>query len=176
MTDAAHAAALLLLLVVIPVWIAAGTADYLCHRAAHIESTSGPRESLLHLLQLASVGAPLVAALFLDIDAGLLALMLLCILVHHLIAYVDIAYANNTRRVTPLEQMVHSFLEIAPITAFLLVGVLYWPQLQSLFGVGPADSVFACGRTRFLIPMSRACWQRQPCSICCPIWKNWPEH
>jgi hypothetical protein len=41
---------------VLPVWLAAGFADYLCHRAASIETTSGPKESLLHLLQLAEMG------------------------------------------------------------------------------------------------------------------------
>jgi CubicO group peptidase (beta-lactamase class C family) len=41
---------------------AAGLADYLCHRAAHIEATSGYKESLLHLLQFAEVGVPILAA------------------------------------------------------------------------------------------------------------------
>jgi hypothetical protein len=36
---------------VLPVWLAAGFADYLCHRAASIETRSGWKESLLHLLQ-----------------------------------------------------------------------------------------------------------------------------
>ena len=35
----------------LPVWLAARFADYLCHRAASIETRSGWRESLLHLLQ-----------------------------------------------------------------------------------------------------------------------------
>jgi hypothetical protein len=41
----------LLMYFVLPVWLAAGFADYLCHRASHIERTSGWKESLLHLLQ-----------------------------------------------------------------------------------------------------------------------------
>jgi hypothetical protein len=43
---------------VLPVWLAAGLADYLCHRAASIESTSGRKESLLHLLQFDEMGIP----------------------------------------------------------------------------------------------------------------------
>jgi hypothetical protein len=47
---------------VLPVWLAAGFADYLCHRASHIELTS---ESLLHLLQFGEMALPILAAMFL---------------------------------------------------------------------------------------------------------------
>jgi hypothetical protein len=47
-----------LLYFVIPVWIAAGLADWLCHRATDIERTAGPAESLLHLLVLAKSASP----------------------------------------------------------------------------------------------------------------------
>ena len=36
----------LLMYFVLPLWLAAGFADYLCHRAVHIEKTSGWRESI----------------------------------------------------------------------------------------------------------------------------------
>jgi hypothetical protein len=45
-----------LLYFILPLWLAAGFADYLCLRAAHIETTSGAKESLLHLVQLAEMG------------------------------------------------------------------------------------------------------------------------
>jgi hypothetical protein len=45
------AAQTVLMYFVLPVWLAAGFADYLCHRAASIETRSGWRETLLHLLQ-----------------------------------------------------------------------------------------------------------------------------
>jgi hypothetical protein len=35
--------------VVLPVWLAAGIADWLCHRASSIETTTGPKESVIHL-------------------------------------------------------------------------------------------------------------------------------
>jgi len=47
---------------VLPLWLAAGFADYLCHRASHIEATSGPKESALHLLQFAEMAIPTLAA------------------------------------------------------------------------------------------------------------------
>jgi len=45
----------------------------------------------------------------------------MCILLHHGIAYVDVRYADASRKVLPREQMVHSFLEILPITAYVLL-------------------------------------------------------
>jgi hypothetical protein len=44
---------LLLLYFIMPVWFLAGFADYLCHRATDIAHTTGPKESLLHLLMTA---------------------------------------------------------------------------------------------------------------------------
>jgi hypothetical protein len=57
-------AAVLLMFVVLPVWLLAGLADYLCHRATNIETTSGVRESMLHLVQFGLVGIPVTLALF----------------------------------------------------------------------------------------------------------------
>ena len=54
---------------VLPLWLAAGFADYLCHRAAHIERTSGAKESLLHLLQFGEMAVAVLAAMFLEINA-----------------------------------------------------------------------------------------------------------
>lgn len=137
------AAQILLMFVVLPVWIAAGLADYFCHRVTRIEDTSGPAESALHLVQLGLVGVPVILVLFLDVNAGLLALCMVCILLHHAVAYLDVDYATHTRNVTPAEQMIHSFLEITPITAFLLLGILHWPQLSALFGMGTEAARFA---------------------------------
>jgi hypothetical protein len=45
---------------VLPLWLAAGFADWLCHRASHSETT-GAKESLIHLLMFAEMGAPPLA-------------------------------------------------------------------------------------------------------------------
>src|SRR5690348_11308570 len=63
------AAQSILMYFVLPLWVAAGFADYLCHRAAHIEDTSGPKESVLHLLQFAEMAVPTLAAIFLEVNA-----------------------------------------------------------------------------------------------------------
>src|SRR5205085_3562451 len=56
-------AELVLLYFILPLWLAAGFADYLCHRASRIEITSGYKESLIHLLMFSEVAVPLLAAI-----------------------------------------------------------------------------------------------------------------
>jgi hypothetical protein len=40
------------------------------------------------------------------------------------------------REVTPIEQHVHSFLEMIPLMAISFIAVLHWPQFLALFGLG----------------------------------------
>ena len=127
---------------VLPLWLAAGFADYLCHRAAHIEITSGAKESLLHLLQFSEMAVPTLAAIFLQINALIIAVMIVCLLLHEATAFWDVRYATATREVTPLEQHVHSFLEMLPLTALLIIVVLHWGQFLALFGLGSEPASF----------------------------------
>jgi hypothetical protein len=109
----------------------------------HIETTSGYKESLLHLLQFAEVGVPILAALFLEINALIILVMIVCFVLHELTAFWDVSYASRTRVVTPVEQPVHSFLEMLPLMALLLIVVLHWPQFVALFGLGNEPPRFA---------------------------------
>jgi hypothetical protein len=58
------------------------------------------------------------------------------------VAFVDVRYANKTRDVYPIEQMIHSFLEILPLTALILLGCLNFDQLEPLMGFGGAAADF----------------------------------
>ena len=73
---------LILMYFILPVWLLAGFADWLCHRASHIETTTGAKESLIHLLMFAEVGVPLLAAMFLEINALIIAAMIVTFLIH----------------------------------------------------------------------------------------------
>lgn len=73
---------LVLMYFVLPVWLVAGFADWLCHRATHIESTTGAKESLIHLLMFAEVGIPLLAAMFLEVNALVISVMMIVFLIH----------------------------------------------------------------------------------------------
>ena len=124
----------MLMYLILPLWLAAGFSDYLCHRAAHIERTSGWPESVLHLLEMAEMAIPVMAALFLEINAAVILLMIVCFLLHQATALWDLYYAAATREVGPIEQHVHSFLEMIPLMGLLLVVALHWDQFISLFG------------------------------------------
>jgi len=131
-----EAAVLVLLYFILPLWLAAGFADYLCHRASSIELTTGYKESLIHLLMFAEVAVPLLAAIFFEINALVIALMIVGFIAHQLTALWDVTFATDKRHVSPIEQQIHSFLELLPLTGMLIVIILHWPQFISLWGLG----------------------------------------
>ena len=128
----------LVLYVVIPLWLVAGFADWACHRASHIETTSGRTESTLHLLMLAEMGLPLLAALYLEVNALILGGLLLALLIHAGTSYIDVRYTISKRFISPIEQHIHSVLDMSPAMVFLLLGSAHWEQLLALFGLGDA--------------------------------------
>lgn len=142
-----------LLYFVLPLWVIAGFADYLCHRKADIEHTAGPKESVIHLLAFGSVGIPVLAGLFLEINALVLAVMIAGFLLHEIITYWDVAYANSTRDVAPVEQHVHNYLALVPLIALILAAVLHWPQFAALFGFGGEAADFSVGWKQNPLPL-----------------------
>ncbi|HEV7821356.1 MAG TPA: diguanylate cyclase [Burkholderiales bacterium] len=128
---------------VLPLWLLAGFLDWVCHRAAHIETSTGPKESLIHLLMFAEMGLPLLAAIFLQVNAGVLLTMIVAFFLHEATAMWDVRYAVTARDVTPIEQHVHSFLEVLPLTATLFVVSRHWTQFEALFGAGPDPADFS---------------------------------
>lgn len=121
---------------VLPLWLVAGFADYLCHRASHIATTSGPKESLIHLLMLAEIGVAVTAAMAFEINAALILLMIAIWAAHEATALWDVSFAHHKREVTPTEQWVHSYLGVLPLLSLVLVVVLHWSQFLALFGMG----------------------------------------
>ncbi|TBR23740.1 MAG: diguanylate cyclase [Reyranella sp.] len=139
-----------LMFVVVPVWLLAGLADYACHRSARIEETSGVLESLLHIFQFIQVGLPLLAALFLQINAGVLAIMFTGLVLHQATAIWDVRYANHMRKVPPVEQHLHGVLEMTPAIATAVVCILHWSQFLALLGIG--EATFALELKRAPLP------------------------
>jgi hypothetical protein len=123
-------------------WLLAGLADWYCHRRTRIELTSGMRESLLHALQLGLVGLPLLAVLFLKVNAAVLLAMLAGLALHQAAAVWDVRRANATRGIAPAEQHIHGMLEMIPFAAAAIVAILNWPAFLSLFGIGDASFAF----------------------------------
>lgn len=131
-----HAARLVLMYGLVPLWLLAGLGDWLCHRATHIERNAGAPESLLHMLMLAEVGLPLLMVLFLEVNALVIGVVLAAVVIHEATGWWDVQYASTRRQIAPVEQHMHSLLEVLPLTAASYVVVLHWGQFLALFGLG----------------------------------------
>ena len=125
----AHAAALILMYAVFPLWVAVGLLDWWCHRRSRIESTSGLRESLWHWVLFAEIGAGLLAVAILEVNAAVLAWVLAVFVVHELTVYFELRWVMPVREITAFESMVHSFMEILPLASLALLGVWAWERL-----------------------------------------------
>lgn len=79
----------------IPLWTAAGIADWLCHRASKIERTTGVKETALHLMMLGEAGLPVLIGLFFEINPLVLGLMISSFFVHEATAMWDVRYAGD---------------------------------------------------------------------------------
>jgi hypothetical protein len=132
-------AELLLMAVVIPLWIAAGLVDWWCHRRTAIERTAGGTENVFHWILLGEAGIALVAVALLEVDAAVLLLVFAAFLAHEITTFIELRYVVPLREVRPLEQMVHSFMEILPLLVLALLAVMRWDQVLALFGAGAPD-------------------------------------
>ncbi len=141
--DTAEVTRGLLLYFLLPLWIGAGLADWVCHRLSHIEKTSGIQESMIHMLMLTEAGIAMLAGLLLQINALIIALMLIAYLAHEATAMWDVRYASAHRRLMPIEQNIHSFLDMIPLMAVSFVIILHWQDFLSLFGIGSRVAEFS---------------------------------
>ncbi|RFU37942.1 diguanylate cyclase [Actinomadura logoneensis] len=121
---------------VVPLWLGAGLADWYRHRQTGIEENAGTKESVIHALMMTEAGVPVTLGLFCEVNAGVLAVCGGALGVHSLTAYWDVSYAEQHREVTPIEQHIHSLLEVVPLMATGFLAVLYWDQTRSLAGRG----------------------------------------
>jgi hypothetical protein len=115
----------------LPLWLAAGGADWLCHRRTRIEKTSGPAESRLHLLLHLEIAIPVLLALWFRITTLMLLLMALGVATHMFTSWWDTSVAQPRRFIAPIEQQVHSWLEMLPLFALVCVALLHLPELVS---------------------------------------------
>jgi hypothetical protein len=89
----------------------------------------------MHLLLLAEAAFPAVLGLFLEINPLLLSLMIAAFFAHEATVMWDVDYAIRRRDVSPLEQHVHSFLELVPLGVLVLLSLLHWSQFKALVGL-----------------------------------------
>jgi hypothetical protein len=119
-----------------PLWFVPGLADWYWHKKTKIETTSGTFESLTHAVMMSAVGIPVTAALFFDINALVLVMMMAGVVVHEGVSYVDVSYARRRREVPAIEQHTHSFLEMLPFMGTSMMICLRPKQFAAIFGRG----------------------------------------
>jgi len=117
----------LLLYLFLPLWGIAGFADWLCHRATNIESTSGLKESLMHSAMGIQVGIPIALCLLFRVNILILIICLLAWCLHEFIAHMDVAYASEKRKITIWEMHAHSYLATLPLYMLSIIAVINWP-------------------------------------------------
>ncbi len=130
-----------ILLVLLPAWLLLGVADWYCHRKSHIESTSGARESALHLALACEAATGALSAMFFEINALVLCVMAAAFVVHEITTGVDFHIAAPERRITPVEMRIHDYLTAIPFAVLCLVMMTHTGQLLAIVGLGnePAD-------------------------------------
>ena len=134
-----QAAEWVLMIAVVPLWVAAGVADWWCHRRTAIEHTSGLPENAFHWLLLGEGGVALLAVALLEPDGAVLLLVFAAFLAHEVTTFVELRYTVPLRAVLPGEQMVHSFMELLPLVILALLAVMRWDQVLAFFDGGEPD-------------------------------------
>ncbi|MFC4309388.1 diguanylate cyclase [Steroidobacter flavus] len=114
---------------VYPLWLLAGGADYLCHRQTDIEHTSGSVESWFHLLQFLTLLIAIAAGSLLEPNALVFGAMVVAVVAHTVLAHLDVSYTDGQRYISPFEQLIHGFMDVLPLVAVALFGVLHWQQI-----------------------------------------------
>lgn len=108
-------------------WLVAGFTDFMLHRRTDLPHTSGLRESAFHLLQLALIGTALVSCLLFDMGRSVALVLVALVALHAVCGYLDTRWAFRRRVLSPVEQHVHSVLDMAPVVGLAWVMVATWP-------------------------------------------------
>jgi len=142
-TELHRIAAILALGLLLPLWLVLGYLDWRHHRRTNIEFTSGLRESGLHLLLIGQAGIAVLAALFFEITALVLVIVLAAYVAHEITTGIDVAFAVPKREVLAGEQRVHDFMTAIPMALLMIVLVTNGGQFAALFGLGPETADFS---------------------------------
>lgn len=121
-----------LLYVFLPLWGIAGFADWCCHRATHIESTSGLKESFMHTLMGIQLGIPIMFCLLFQVNVLVLLICISAWILHEIVAHWDVHYAAPRRHISIWEMHAHSYLASLPLYMLTMIMVINWPVVVQL--------------------------------------------
>ncbi len=116
---------------VMPLWFVPAVADWIMHRRTRIEETSGTKESAIHTLMMTEAGIPVVMGLLARVNPLVLSVMGGAAVAHGATALWDVSLATGEREVRPVEQHIHSFLEVLPLSAMAFTSCLHWDQVRA---------------------------------------------
>ncbi|WP_413812114.1 diguanylate cyclase [Streptomyces sp. OE57] len=116
---------------VMPLWFVPAVADWLMHRRTRIEETSGTKESAIHALMMTEAGVPVAMGLLARVNPLVLSVMGGAAVAHGATALWDVSLATGEREVRPVEQHIHSFLEVLPLSAMAFTCCLHWDQVRA---------------------------------------------
>jgi hypothetical protein len=142
-----------LMYAIMPVWAIAGFLDWLWHRQTHIETTSGVKESAMHLLMMAEAGAPILTGLFLEMNAGALVLMASGWLLHELTVAWDVEYTISRRKIYTREQQTHGYMQTIPFDIVATLACLYPEHSLALVGLGSEKPDFRLRLRKAPVPI-----------------------
>lgn len=125
-----------LLYLLVPAWLLVGLAGYLCRRAQRIEETGGVHESLLHLGMLAALVGGVFTAMFYEINAATLWILLGACLLHEAILVAALFWADETRGTRWYEQWVRGMQQALPWMGLAVVMLLHPTQALAMFSLG----------------------------------------
>ncbi|NGO06209.1 diguanylate cyclase [Streptomyces sp. HC44] len=136
-TDVEDANRRFLLYGVLPLWVVPAVADWWMHRRTRIEHTAGTKESVVHALMMTESGIPVAMGLLARVNPLVLSVMGSAAAAHSATALYDVTLATEKREVRPVEQHIHSFLEVLPLSALAFIGCLHSDQVRATLRGGP---------------------------------------
>ena len=116
----------------LPLWGIAGFADWCCHRATNIESTSGIKESLMHSLMGVQMAIPILLCLLYYVNVLILLICIITWISHEVVAHCDVKYATPKREISIWEMHAHTYLGSLPLYMLTSIIVINWDVFQQL--------------------------------------------
>ncbi len=122
----------LILYGLLPLWGITGLIDWYCHRATHIETTSGLKESLIHSAMGIQLGIPILITILFYVNVSVLLICIAAWLMHEFIAHWDVHYSAPKRHISIWEVHVHNYMATVPLYLLMLIVVMNWEMFMNL--------------------------------------------
>ncbi|MEU4149508.1 diguanylate cyclase [Streptomyces sp. NPDC026659] len=124
---------------ILPLWVVPALADWWLRRRTHVERTTGTQASAAHALMVAEAGVPPVLGLVARVNPLVLTVMTGAAVAQGATAVYDASLATGARETRPVEQCLHTLLNVLPLTTLALTASLHPDQVRALLHGGPGS-------------------------------------